>query len=251
MAERAISPAMLENRTIYSEHQASEDVHASRAATTYSVVEHAAEEDWATSATQQESSQQQPRSGPKVALTNTLQPGSTLYPPDNIEGEFTINDADAWLTNMISNDTTDWPLEMLETEISTTTSLATDTRAAQGIIYKGCRCPQHQEIYNNWPTQDANLNIASCMKVCTYCGKDFPSTPNLRKHMTRTECKPRNLEIDIGRPGGKSSSTPSWTFKDPEPGTAQPTPEPESLSPNHRTTRSQALVNSTTTAPYP
>lgn len=53
---------------------------------------------------------------------------------------------------MISNDTIDWPLKMLESEVSPPTSLATDTRTAQGVIYKGCRCPQHQEIYESRTT---------------------------------------------------------------------------------------------------
>jgi hypothetical protein len=166
-----------------------------------------------------------------------------------MEGEFTISDADDWLNNM-EDDTTEGQHGMSESTMSPPTSLATDTRAAQGTIYKGCRCPQHQDIYDNWPTQNANLNIVSCMKVCTYCGKDFLSTPNLRKHMIRTECDPRNLKIDVGKPGGRTSTAPSWTNRDPEPGNAQSAPAPRIPPPNTRATRSQPLINSATTPPH-
>lgn len=81
MAERATSPAMLESTITYSERQASADVHVSPAASKHSLVEHTVEDDGAMPATQHESSQQQPRSGPEVAPTNTVPPGSSLYPP--------------------------------------------------------------------------------------------------------------------------------------------------------------------------
>ncbi|OAF56733.1 hypothetical protein VC83_07063 [Pseudogymnoascus destructans] len=47
-------------------------------------------------------------------------------------------------------------------------SMATDTRIARGI-WRGCTCPSHQAIYNGWPTHNADLTIAQCMRTCMYC----------------------------------------------------------------------------------
>jgi hypothetical protein len=133
---------------------------------------------------------------------------TNLYMPDKVEEEFSSDDADLWLANLARNDTDDLQYNIVGTAISPPTSLAMDTRTAQGRIYKGCRCPHHQDIYDNWPTQSANLNIVSCMKICLYCGKDSPITRNLRKHLINTECNDKNLKINIGKPGGQRSTSP-------------------------------------------
>ncbi|CVL13280.1 uncharacterized protein FPRN_15226 [Fusarium proliferatum] len=134
-------------------------------------------EEWTTPATQQEDTEQHPLIDPQILATepppaiivaeddvpaletNEIAPAdaesaqASLYPLDGIQGEFSIDDADAWLTNIAINDGNDWLPDTAETdaigtEISPPTSMATDTRTAQGKIYKACRCPQHQDIYN-------------------------------------------------------------------------------------------------------
>jgi hypothetical protein len=43
--------------------------------------------------------------------------------------------------------------------------MATDTRTGLGKIYRGCKCPLHQEIYSDWLTHNAELIIAQCIKI--------------------------------------------------------------------------------------
>lgn len=234
-------------------------------------------EEWATPATQQEDTEQHPFIDPQILAaeplpaitlteddvpalgTNEITPADaesaqpSLYPLNGIQEEFSMDDADAWLANIVVNDGNDWLPDTAESdavgaEISPPTSMATETRTAQGKIYKPCRCPQHQDIYDIWPTHNANLVIATCMKICTYCGRDCTSTTNLRKHMVRSECGHRNLEIIAGKSGRGSATTPGWTHREPEAGSSQPATEPLGHQPNARTTRSQALTHSTTTA---
>jgi hypothetical protein len=112
--------------------------------------------------------------------------------------------------------------ETIGNEESPLTSVATDPQTAQGTVFRACRCPEHQDIYNNWPTQNANLNIVGCMKICPYCGKDCHSTTNLRKHIVRREYKGNNLTINTGKPGRQPLiNVPSWTDRQPEPQTSQ------------------------------
>ena len=181
-------------------------------------------EEWATPETQQELVQQpDPLTDPHTqtteefpSLTQVLEDGqfqSSLYPLDGIEGAFTTQDADIWLDNMISSNDTDKMYDAVETAPSPPTSMATDTRTALGKIYKGCRCPSHQEIYSDWPTHDAELTIAQCMKICVYCGKDFPIAAELRKHLKRSEYVQRNLRICQETRGKGSSTTPAWTSR--------------------------------------
>lgn len=69
-----------------------------------------------------------------------------------------MQDADARLQSMANHNDNEWPFAPTETEPSPITSLATDTRTTQRQIYKGCKCPDHQEIYSDWPIQDARTN---------------------------------------------------------------------------------------------
>jgi hypothetical protein len=79
-------------------------------------------------------------------------------------------------------DVNEWICNTEEVAPSPPTSMATDPRTALGTVYKGCKCPSHQEIYRNWPMRDAELTIAQCMKICVYCGKDdFVSSAELCK----------------------------------------------------------------------
>lgn len=84
---------------------------------------------------------------------NIILPQQSLYTLDGIEGEFSLDDADAWLANLADNDANDCSHDMVETTCSPPTSLATDTRTAQGAVHRGCTCPSHREIYSDWPTR--------------------------------------------------------------------------------------------------
>jgi hypothetical protein len=244
-------------------------------------------EEWATPVTQQESLQQLSAVDPRLletqqslsinqaadgisrvetmetALTDAVPDQPSLYPLGGIDGEFDLDDADAWLANLADNFTGEQLHNVVETTRSPATSLATDTRTAQGNVYKGCKCPEHQGLYSNWPTSNAELTIAQCMRICMYCGKDFPVAAELRKHIRkRVEYAQRNLTVHIETRGKGSSSMPGWTHKrhtepltnrpvtrsqSPAEGTSRPTPEPSGHRPNARATRSQAISHSTTT----
>ena len=210
-------------------------------------------EEWATPETQQEPPQQPDSPTDSQAqtteefpsLTQVLEDGQfqpSLGPLDGLEGAFSTQDANTWLDNMVNNNDSAWVQNAVETAPSPPTSIATDTRTALGKIYKGCKCPSHQEIYSDWPTHNAELTIAQCMKICVYCGKDFPIASELRKHLKRPEYAHRHLRICQETRGKGSSTTPAWTSiltlrSDSEPPT--------------RETRSQHHTNRTNEAPHP
>lgn len=146
---------------------------------------------------------------PEAALTQ-----QSLYPLEGIQGEFNTQDADLWLANLANNDTESLPNDP-RTAGSTPTSLATNTHTAQGNIYKSCRCPQHQEVYSTWPTHNAELTIAHCMKTCMYCGKDFSTAGALRKHIRKVEYAQRHLTVRSETPGRGGAPTPGWTHRPP------------------------------------
>ncbi|KAF3492133.1 uncharacterized protein GIQ15_01650 [Arthroderma uncinatum] len=115
-----------------------------------------------------------------------------LYPPDTTLGDCDMDNAEEWLANL--EDTFADIRHDSKGAGSIPTSMAIDTRTAQGL-YKGCNCPEHQELYDNWPTRNAEMTIARCMKICVYCGKDFLHTSALRNHMrTKMEYIRRNLK---------------------------------------------------------
>ncbi|KAM3537313.1 hypothetical protein ARSEF1564_009766 [Beauveria bassiana] len=103
------------------------------------------------------------------------------YPEQGVLG-FSTQEADNWLQRI---DLDNWVDEAEEDEPSPLTSMVTDTRTAQGQIYKACNYPEHQEIYSNWPTENAELTIARYIKTCIYYGKDFEVAADLRKHIRR------------------------------------------------------------------
>jgi len=213
------------------------------------------EEDWATPATQQEPTQRLD-APTDFQIQVTGEPFSfTPQLDDNelqsfgIEGAFTIQDADNWLDNIASNNDGEWIRNTVETAPSPPTSMATDTRTALGKIYKGCKCPLHQEIYSNWPTHNAELTIAQCMKICVYCGRDFTSAAELRKHMRKSDYARRNLTIRQETRGKWSSTTPAWTHA--EAPTHRSDSEPLIRLSNTRRTRSQSLTNSANPVPRP
>jgi hypothetical protein len=130
-----------------------------------------------------------------------------------------------------------------EAEPSPPTSMVPDTRTALGKIYRGCKFPSHQEIYSDWPTQNAELTIAQCMKTCVYCGSDFPTAAELRKHLKRMKYARRNLRIYLETRGSNSSTTPAWTPRhDTESLNNRSGSEPLIRPSDARTTRSQSLT---------
>lgn len=178
-------------------------------------------EDWETPATQKNHEQRDPVSDlvdPLLMATNALhdgnsapnhRPQTSVYPLEGLE-EAAMQDADEWLQSMANNDDNEWPFVPQADEASPITSVATDTRTARGIIFKGCRCTSHQDTYSDWPVQDAELTIAKCMRVCVYCGKDFETAAALRGHMRRIYAR-RNLTISPDNKGRWSTASPGWT----------------------------------------
>jgi hypothetical protein len=226
----------------------------SEAVSTRESVAPSVEEDWATPAMEQEPTQQlQSAIDPQILATEESfsftqaledsQPQPSVYPLDGIDGvdgAFATQDADAWLDNMIDNGSR-WINNTAEVAPSPPTSMATDTHTALGKIYKACRCLSHQEIYSEWPTYNAELTIAQCMKTCMYCGVDFTTAAELRKHLKRRRYTQRNLSICQETRGKYSSTTPAWT------------PNHHAETATHqldaRTTRSQSVTNSANGAP--
>jgi hypothetical protein len=81
------------------------------------------------------------------------------YPLEGIEGELTTFDADIWLDNIFNGEDSEQIAGVVDVEPSPLTSMATDPQTTREKIFKGCKCPSHQDIYNDWPTQDAELTI--------------------------------------------------------------------------------------------
>jgi hypothetical protein len=121
--------------------------------------------------------------------------------------------ADAWLESLVysnDRDMSEWVPDQEVDDVLPPTTMVTETHTAQGGVYKGCKCPDHQEIYSNWPTGNAELVVSRCMNTCMYCGKDFEVTAELRKHI-RKRYGNRNLTV-LFEPGGRGGSkTPGWT----------------------------------------
>jgi hypothetical protein len=177
-------------------------------------------------------------------IASTQQP---LYSVEPLleEFDFDMTDADEWLANLDNNAAEEGP-HGPQTVGSVPTSMATNTRTAQGSIYKACHCSEHQEIYSNWPTRDAELRIAHCMRICMYCGKDFAVAAELRRHIKRKkEYSWRNLTVRLE--GGKHDAlTPEWIPRPPR------TRVSRSRSPTRlrtRAARSQSLIDSPDATP--
>lgn len=231
-------------------------------ATTQAPVFPSVEEEWTTPATQQRPTPQQlnpPIDSQVRATEESFSPSQVLeerqpqpysYPLEGIEGAFATQDADSWLDNLFNNDGNEWMPSIAEAEPSPPTSMATEPRTALRKIFKGCKCLSHQEIYNNWPTRNAELTIATCMKTCVYCGSDFTVAAELRKHLRGKKYTQRNISIQQETRGKWSSTTPTWAPR-PHVGTPnhRPGSEPPTRPSNARATRSQFLTNSANAAP--
>ncbi|CEJ62709.1 hypothetical protein PMG11_11202 [Penicillium brasilianum] len=119
--------------------------------------------------------------------------------------------ADDWLDGIADEIGEVWLYGPPDSGPSPQTSMVTDPRTTGGRIYKGCKCDEHQEAYIDWPTQNADLTIAQCMKVCMYCGKDFTTAAELRKHLRQSKYSKQNLAVQMETRGKGSSLTLSWT----------------------------------------
>lgn len=161
------------------------------------------------------------------------QPQQSIYPQEPLE-DAANQDTDVWLQDTHDMQEDETSEGRVSPGPSTLTSLATDARTAQGQIFKGCHCRYHQVIYSDWPTHDADLTVAQCTRICTYCGKDFPIAARLRKHMKFTHSD-RNISIANERRGRGSSLTPAWSHR-PQNGS-------HLRRPRTRLTRSQSLTD--------
>lgn len=218
-----------------------------------------AEEDWQTPVMQQEQELQRTQAdaddlidpqllaagGSASPIPEDSQHLLPTYPSDGLDGdeEAAMQDADAWLQTMAVDNDGNRLNDPANNEPSPITSIATDTRTAQGQIFKACKCPEHQNIYSAWPTHNAELTIAHCMKTCMYCGKDFSVAGALRKHIRKAEYAQRNLKVRSEVPGRGGASTPGWTHR--------PRAESPTLRERTRTTRSRSLTDGPYAAPHP
>ena len=205
------------------------------------------EEEFATPETQQELTSEQidslidpqlrtmVESHPPAQILGEDQQESSLYPLETVGGEFEMQNADVWLSNVFDEEDGEWMQDREDAESSPLTSVASEPDTAGGKLFRGCRCVEHQPIYDNWPTHDAELTIAKCMTVCMYCGVDYHRAPTLRSHLNKSaKHAPNNISVVRETMGRGSSDTPSW----------KPKPRGE-MATNTRVTRRQAATNST------
>jgi hypothetical protein len=123
-----------------------------------------------------------------------------------LTGEVAKQQAESLLESSTKKGSDEWLYNFATPPSTTPTSI----NAASIETYKGCKCPSHQDIYSEWPMQDAELTIAQCMRTCVYCGKSFPVASELRKHIKKRYAK-RNLTVTFDTRGKWSSSIPGWT----------------------------------------
>lgn len=121
--------------------------------------------------------------------------------------------ADDWLNDIANEFDTTWLFGPPDDDPSPLTSMVTDGNTAEGRLFEGCRCPEHREIYRHWPAREAELTIAQCMRVCMYCGKDFPQATELRKHLRKPQYSRRNLTVVIEKRNRWGAVTPGWTHR--------------------------------------
>lgn len=68
-------------------------------------------------------------------------------------------------------------------------------------IHPACDCVAHQTDYQDWPRENAEIRIASCMRICPYCAKRHSNASRLRKHLRQRKYRERNIFIASERPG--------------------------------------------------
>jgi hypothetical protein len=154
--------------------------------------------------------------GQSAAIEGPLAPVESENPdnqeqpaPDPDISDEAMQQADDWLNEMSNVFDFEWLQQ--ETGPSPLTSIATDPRTAAGRVYKSCRCPTHQGLYDNWPTENAELTIVKCMKICMYCGKDFRTAAEVRRYIHEgLKYAKRNLRVRYGPQVTRGLHEPGW-----------------------------------------
>ena len=68
-----------------------------------------------------------------------------------------------------------------------------ESEANAGRRYIACPCDDHRNVFADLPWTDAELEIASCMRTCPYCGNEFTSAGNLRAHLKTAQYQLRSV----------------------------------------------------------
>jgi uncharacterized Zn-finger protein len=76
-----------------------------------------------------------------------------------------------------------------------------------------CTCYDHEKVYADWPWTNAELEIASCMRTCPYCGNQFTSAGNLRAHLKTAQYQLRNITVKAEKAGYRAARSPRWNSK--------------------------------------
>ena len=153
----------------------------------------------------------------------TIAPVAVMAPTETQEDELFVGDE--WLQNL----DLDWlgtpaiaetpalstiPDDQLQAPPQTLGELRSGRRGQLATLedlppaQRGCSCVEHERLYNNWPTRDAELTIGTCMKECPYCGECSGTASELRKHIRRVHWR-RNLIIRKEKMGIKNIA-PGW-----------------------------------------
>lgn len=73
---------------------------------------------------------------------------------------------------------------------------------------KACSCPEHEHLYDDWPSQNAEIVIGTCMKLCPYCGYRHEKATEIRKHIKQVHFR-RNILVRKQRTGERCIQ-PGW-----------------------------------------
>jgi hypothetical protein len=74
-----------------------------------------------------------------------------------------------------------------------------------------CTCDDHRNVYADLPWTDVELEIASCMRTCPYCGEQFKSAGNLRLHLKGAQYRHRNIIVKAEKAGHRGVRSPKWS----------------------------------------
>ena len=97
-----------------------------------------------------------------------------------------------------------------DAESSPLTSVVSKPDTAGGKLFRGYRYIEHQPIYDNWPTYNAELTIAKYITIYIYYGIDYYRAPILRSYLNKSaKHAPNNISIIQETIGRGSSDTPS------------------------------------------
>jgi hypothetical protein len=80
-----------------------------------------------------------------------------------------------------------------------------------GPRYTACTCDDHRNVYADLPWTNVELEIASCMRTCPYCGDEFKSAGNLRVHLRGAQYRHRNITVKAEKAGHHAGRSPKWS----------------------------------------